>query len=260
MAAHPIRGSYLSWSRRGVLRRMSAPPKSGGQQTESQLIPTDHPISSRCSIIRSSIYRKNSVETLVQQFKAWLGTMCQETLFCSGTISKTSYTTLGHLIVDVKYQDTKVFQEGTKRTTMTRSERSYSEMIRIGSQKPPLRHRIIKCPSTPSLPSWVIPHLMRCHRELTWVKMSTQTILLYQWNRFKDLANKRESKFRWVWTPLRSKFMMKTLRLRQPCRSWPSPGLRPHKINWPKLTVRRSHGGSQRWRTGSLSRLTQQSS
>ena len=156
--------------------------------------------------------------------------MCQETHFCSVTTSKTSFTTLGHLIVGVNYQDTKSPQEGTKMTPMTRFARSYSEMIHIGSQKLQLSQGKMKCPLMPSLPSWGTHHLMRCLRKLTWLKMSTQKILWFQLKRFKNLGDKRESRFKWAWTPLRSRCMMKIPRPRQPCRSWPRPWRRPRKI------------------------------
>jgi hypothetical protein len=208
---------------------MSLQAKSGAQRTDRLWIQIDLPISSRCSIIRSSDYREKSAETLVGQFKVWLGTMCQETHFCSVTTLKTSFTTLGHLIVGVKSQDTKSPQEGTKMTRMTRSARSYSEMIHIGIQKLQLSQGKMKCPLTPSLHSWGTHHLMRRLRELTWLKMTTQKILWFQLKRFKSLGDKRESRFKWAWTPLRSSCTTKIPRPRQPCRSWPIPGRRPHK-------------------------------
>ena len=186
--------------------------------------------------------------------------MCQEIHFCSVTTSKTSFTTLGHLTLGLKSRDIKSSQLGTKMTPMTRFVRSYSDMIRIGSQKLQLSQMQMRCHSIPKLPSWGFPLTMRCLSELIWLKMSTQTILLYLWKRFKNLPSKRESKYSWAWTPLRSSCMMKIPRPRLPCRSWPNPGLRPHKIRWPRLTERRCHGGSQRWRTGSNSSLTLQSS
>ena len=205
---------------------------TGAKLADRQLISLNLPISSRCSAIESSDCRKKSVETWVRQFKVWLGTMSQEIHFCSVTTSKTSVTTLEHLIPGVKFQDTKILQQGTKMRPMIRSARFYREMIRIGSQKLQLTQGGMRYPSTTRLLSWDTPLSMKCHRESTWLKtLSSQMILLYQLKSLRNLGDIRESKFRWVWTPLRSRYMTKIPWPRRMFRSWPSPGRRPHRTN-----------------------------